>query len=194
MGVLRKGRTGEFLCAIGVGLFGLALVAGAVQSLRVERRLPAVDLFESGSKTYINKLLAQENYEGAIEELYMQSLMLPFDTATREDLGNLLAKRKRPEEAQTQFIELLRLRPDYAEGYKSLGSTYLESDQPELAASCFARAISLKPEFPAALNALGVALARLGDLPQAEKCFAKAVEISPEFADAKMYLFTARLG
>ena len=54
-------RTGKILFVLGVGLFTLAVAVGVIQSLRVERRLPAIDLFVSGSKEYINRLLAHEN-------------------------------------------------------------------------------------------------------------------------------------
>lgn len=186
------GRTGKLLYAIGVGVFAVALVAGVIQSLRVERRVPAIDLFVSGSKTYINELLDRKDFDGAIRQLKMQTRYLPFDAATREDLGILLGNQARPEQARAQFEELVRLRPDYAEGYNLLGSTYLDTDQPALAARYFSEAVRLNPEFPLAFNSLGVAYARLGRLTEAEQCFAKAVELAPVNKDARINLDRAR--
>lgn len=186
------GRAGKFLFPLGVGLFGLALAAGMIQSLRAERRLPAIDLFVSGSRAYINGLLAQKNYDGAIEQMRMQLRMLPDDSATHEKLGFVLGRQGRHEEARTEFQKLVRLRPDYAEGYNDLGITYQESGEPALAATCFAKAIRLKPEFPLALNNLGVAMGRLGKLPEAEECFARAIELVPNYDEAQNNLDKAR--
>lgn len=185
-------RIGRLLLAVEAGLFVLALAAGAIQSLRVERRLPAIDLFASGSNAYIDGLLAQKDYDGAIQQLQMQLRMLPDDSASHEKLGVLLDEHGQPEEARAEFQELVRLRPDYAEGHYHLGISYQESGQPALAADSFAKAIRLQPEFPLAVNNLGVAMAQMGKLPQAEACFARAVELLPDYEDAQRNLKKVR--
>jgi tetratricopeptide (TPR) repeat protein len=91
-----------------------------------------------------------------------------------------------------QFEQLVRLKPEYAEGYHLLGSTYLDTNQPELAAQQFADAAELDPRSPTVFNSMGVALAQLGMLREAEICFAKAVELDPEFVDARINLDRAR--
>jgi Flp pilus assembly protein TadD len=190
--VLLVGRTGRSLCAIGMVVFGLTFVAGIVESLRVERRLPVIDLIVSGPEDHIQALVVRKNYNAAIEQLQMQARLQPSDPATFEHLGNLLGTQARPREARTQFLQLLRLRPDYAEGYDYLGATYLNTGELTLAARCFEQAIRLKPELPLAHNNLGVAKARQGDVFEAEKCFAKAVELSPNYENARINLDNAR--
>jgi Flp pilus assembly protein TadD len=186
------GQSGRLLYAVGVGLFGVALVAGVIQSLRVEGRLPAVDLLMKGSGAYINLLITRKDDKGAIEQLQMQSRLVPPDAETHELLGKLLGDQGRPEEARIHFQELVRLRPEDAQGHWFLGSTYLDTNQPNLAASCFTEAIRLNPQYPQAFNSLGLASAQLGELAEAEKCFVKAVELSPTFTKAQINLNNVR--
>lgn len=188
----RVGRTGKLLFTCGAGLFVVAMLAGAAQSWRVERRLPVIDLFVSGPKAHIETLLARKDYDGAIKELQIQARLLPFDAATLEHLGSLLAIQGRQREARLQFQQLVRLRPDYAAGYAYLGSTYLDSGQAALAARNFEQAIRLDPKFASAHNNLGVALIQLGELAEAAKCFARAVELAPDYKDARANLVRAR--
>ena len=186
------GRNSRLLCAVGVGLFGAALAAGIIQSMRVDGRLPAIDLLRNGSGAYLNRLLARNDYDAAIAELEMQARMGLVDADARELLGKLLGKQGRPEEARAQFQELVRLRPEYAEAYCFLGNTYIDTNQPDLAADNFLQAIDLNSQLPSAFNGLGVARGQLGDLAAAEKCFAKAVELAPNYVDAQVNLDRAR--
>lgn len=186
------GRTGRVLFAIGIALFASAIIAGIVQSLRVEHTLPTIDLYAAGSKRDSSRLVARQEYDRAIEQLELQSRIMPYDAGTCEDLGNLLGAQGRPEAARVQFQMLVQLRPDYAEAYNSLGATYIDTGQPDQAASYFAAALELKPEFPLAFNNLGVAMVQLGELEQAAKCFAAAVQLSPDYPEAQANLDRAR--
>ena len=186
------GQKGRLLYAIGVGIFGVALVAGVIQSLRSDGRMPAVDLLANGSSAHINLLLARKDYKGAIEQLELQARIVPYDADNREHLGKLLGSQGRPEEARVHFQELVRLRPGDAGAHFLLGSTYIDMNQPALAGRCFAEAIRLNPQLAKAYNGLGVASAQLGELTEAEKCFAKAVELAPNSVEAQINLDKAR--
>ncbi len=186
------GRTGKILYAIGASLFGLAFVAGGIESLRVERRLPEIDLIVSGPEYHIKQLVTRKDYAGAIKQLEMQTRLQASNAAAHEHLGNLLGTQDRLPEARAQFQELVRLRPDYAEGHNLLGTTYLNAGQLALAARSFELAVRLKPDFSVAHNNLGVAKARLGDIAEAEKSFARAVELWPDYKEAQINLVNAR--
>lgn len=188
----RRSEASQLRLALAAGLLGLALVGGVIESLRVERRMPAVDLFGNGSKAYINYLLGEQDYQDAIEQLEMQTRMLPLEADNYEQLGNLLGRQGRPEQARAQFLKLVEMRPDYAEGYSLLGATYLDTQQPYEAIPYFARAIELNPRSAAAFNSLGVAVAQIGELEQAAQCFARAVELEPNYEDARKNLDRAR--
>jgi protein involved in temperature-dependent protein secretion len=77
-----------------------------------------IDLIVSGPEDHINDLVTREDYDRAIKQLTMQVRLQPDNSAAREHLGNLLGAQMRLEEAQVQFQELVRLRPDYAEGLR----------------------------------------------------------------------------
>lgn len=184
--------TGRLVSALGTALFVLTLVAGVYQSLRTERRLPAVDLFGHGAQRYIDDLVAQKDLDGAIEQLEMRRRMLPQDADTYEQLGNLWAIKGRPEQARLKFEELVRLRPEYARGYELLGSTFLDTNEPKSAGPCFAKAIEFDPKSASAYNGMGAAFASLGYMDDAEKCFAKAVELAPDLEGARINLERVR--
>jgi tetratricopeptide (TPR) repeat protein len=150
---------------MGTGLFVVAFISGAVQSWRLERRLPMIDLIVSGPEDHVDDLVTRQDYDRAIKQLTMQVRLQPDNAGAREHLGNLLGTQKRLDEAQVQFQELVRLRPDYAEGYSYLGSAYLDAGHLFLATNSFKRAIELNPDLPVAHNNLGVALARLSRGP-----------------------------
>jgi Flp pilus assembly protein TadD len=186
------GQTKRLIYAIGVGLFAVAMVAGIIQSMRVNGRLPAVDLLMNGSEANIKRLLAQEDYEGAIKELEMKSRIPPADPNTHERLGKLLFRQGRPLEARPHFQELLRLKPKYAEGHCLLGFTHIELNEPVLAEDNFNKAIELNPEMPSGFYGLGVAWGQRGELAHAEKCFAKTAELEPNYPGAQMNLDRVR--
>gem|GEM_PF-6111426 len=179
--------------ALSVGLFVMTLVAGVVQSLRVDRKLPAVNLFSEGAWNYIHDLLAHDDVDGAIAQLEMRKRIQPQDADTYEPLGSLLARSDRPQDARDNYEELVRLRPDYARGHHLLGTTYLNTNQPNLAARTFTRSIQLDPNSAPAYNGIGVILARQGQIAEAEKYFAKAVELDPNDEGARINLERARI-
>lgn len=185
-------QTGQVLYLLGVSLFVAALLAGLAQSFRVDHKPPSIDLFENGSREYINDLLANRDYGGAIRQLELQARLIPFEPSSYEHLGNILGSQGRTLEARAQFKKLIELRPNYAEAYRYLGSTYLQTGQPGLAAANFEKAIRLKPDFPIAINNLGLAMAEQGNLIKAEQCFAKAVELAPDYENARQNLERAR--
>lgn len=185
-------RTHGLLLALGVVFFLSTFVAGLVQSWRVERRLPVIDLIVSGPEHHVEKLVSQKDFNRAIEQLQIQVKLQPSDPATCEHLGNLLGLQGRTKEARVQFLKLVQMRPDYAEGHQNLGTTFLDTGELALAARSFERAIRLKPDFAVAHNNLGVARARTGDVVEAEKHFAKAVELLPDYESARINLESAR--
>lgn len=182
------GQMQKGLLILAAGVCGLTLVAGILQSVRTENRLPSVDLFVNGSTRSIDRLLAQDKLDGALRQLEMQSRLLPQDAATCEQLGALWGRLSRPQEARVQFEKLVQLRPDYAVGYNFLGCTYLETGELKLAIPCFVKAVDLDPEFAFAFNNLGKATAQSGQLQRAELFFAKALELMPDYREAQTNL------
>ena len=179
---------GRILIVISAGLFAALMIAGVMQSMKVEHRPPAVDLLATGARNSVERLVAAKDFDRAIEQLKLQTRIQPYDAGVHEDLGTLLASQARFEEARDQFRVLVKLRPDYSHGFLLLGSTYLDLREPERAMRCFAEAQHLQPDDPVVLNSAGVALMQLGDINQAAACFAEAVRLKPDFQDAQINL------
>lgn len=191
--VAEKTPIGRLLYAVGVGLFGVAVLAGGAQSMRRDGRLPSIGLLmQVPTGAYVRELIARKNYEEAARELQTQERMGPLDPDSRKLLGELLTGLGRPEDAQEQFKKYVQVRPKDAAGHCFLGYTYVDTGEPELAVSSFRRALELNPEFAQAFNGLGVALANLGKLADAEQCFERAIELMPNYADAQVHLERAR--
>jgi tetratricopeptide (TPR) repeat protein len=178
--------------AIAAGVLALGMAVGVLQSLRIEHQLPIVDVIGAGSREYIDLLVARHDDDAAIEQLQLQARLLPYDAPTFEQLGNLLNRQNRLDEARLAYESVLRIRPDSAEAYYYIGDMDLKAGRPFVAAKAFQEAIRFRPDFPAALNSLGVAFAYQGKLREAEENFARAVELRPDYAEARTNLETAR--
>lgn len=186
-------RTGRLVYAVSVGLFGVALAAGLVQSLRDNGRPPGIDLpMNVVTGGYVQQLITNKHYDQAIDELRTQVRMFPHDADSIELLGKLLGETGQHEKAQIAFQELVRLRPKDANARCLLGRAYLNLQEPDQASECFSQALSIDAEFPPAFNGLGLAHVQRGQFAEAEKYFARAVELAPTYAEARAHLTLAR--
>jgi Flp pilus assembly protein TadD len=59
-------------------------------------------------------------------------------------------------EAEREFLEVLRYRPEYAEAHMNLGVIYTGLNRLEEAEQSYARAVALKPDYAEAHYNLGV--------------------------------------
>jgi tetratricopeptide (TPR) repeat protein len=124
------------------------------------------------------------------------------DDAARwhNNLGILLARPGRLDEAATHYREALRLGQRAARGFDpalcsdeegahimvvmysahlNLGNVFLERGQIDKAANEYAAAIRVQPSSAAAHTQLGIALSELGQLDRAIEMFQKALQLDP---------------
>ncbi len=80
--------------------------------------------------------------------------------------------------------KLLRLRPNDANVWNSLGSAYFQLDGIAKAKSCYEKAIELDPTHAQYENNLGLTCSSTGDKLSAESHYRRALELNPEFAEA----------
>lgn len=106
--------------------------------------------------------------------------------------GNDLQQAGRPDLALVQYLDALRLKPDFAEAHYNLGVACREMELIDKALDSFRQATECKPGFAEAHNALGEMLGAKGRLPEAVEQFQKAVELDGDFLLARENLEAAR--
>jgi tetratricopeptide (TPR) repeat protein len=92
----------------------------------------------------------------------------------------------------TYYEQALRLRPDHAEGYNTLGIALMRVGQWARAAECFQQATRLAPSFATALNNLGTVQSYQGKWAEAASAFAQALELWPDNPESAYNLGNAR--
>jgi tetratricopeptide (TPR) repeat protein len=100
------------------------------------------------------------------------------------NLGAVLEKQGRMNEAFRHYSEALRLHPDLSAAHNNMGNILLARDKSDEAIHHYSEAFRLKPSFALAHSNLGIALFRKGRLEEARVHFRKALQIRPGYHDA----------
>ncbi len=95
------------------------------------------------------------------------------------DRGLQLYKEKDYAQAEAQFTEALKLRPDFALAANNLGFVYYKQEKYREAVRWFENTLKMDPSRAVAYLNLGDAYDRLGERQQAEKAYRTYLELSP---------------
>ena len=114
--------------------------------------------------------------------------LLPGDALTRVRLGEQYRDLGELESSLAQLREAVRLAPEEASYWNSLGMVLGGSDRMEEAEEAFRRARELDPQNEQYPFNLGLALSRLGRKDEASGFFRKALENDPGFEPARVEL------
>ena len=95
------------------------------------------------------------------------------------DRGLQFYKEKQYAQAETQFTEALKLRPDFALAANNLGFVFYKQDKFAEAARWFENTIKIDPSRAVAYLNLGDAYAKAGNVEQAKKAFKTYLELAP---------------
>jgi len=116
----------------------------------------------------------------AAEALYRSLLIqAPEQAPIHINLGMLLQRTSRGEEAAGHFREAARLRPDLPEPHNNLGVALQALGHLDEAALFFRKAITLKPDMAEAHRNLGIALKAMGELDEAAGSLMQAAVLRP---------------
>jgi serine/threonine-protein kinase len=85
-------------------------------------------------------------------------------------------------DAEASLKKSIALRPDYWDGYNSLGAFYHRQARYREAAAEFRRVLELTPDNAQAYNNLGAALKRLEDYSGAREAYEKAIALNPAYS------------
>ena len=95
------------------------------------------------------------------------------------DRGLQLYKEKRYAEAEAQFTEALKLRPDFALAANNLGFVFYKQEKYKEAARWFENTLKIDPSRAIAYLNLGDALAKAGEGDKARKAYQTYLELAP---------------
>jgi tetratricopeptide (TPR) repeat protein len=102
----------------------------------------------------------------------------------RYNLGALLGRQQRLEEAAEHLIAALQIRPEYPQALNALGLVRSKQHQPQLAAELIRKALHLQPDYAPAMLNLGNVLSELGQMSEAEHWIHEALRVRPRYAEA----------
>jgi Flp pilus assembly protein TadD len=108
----------------------------------------------------------------------------PTCSMCESNLGRVLARPGRFDEATAHVKRAMELRPDRPGPYENLGVIMLAQGRFREAEEHFRRAATLRPNHGGARNSLAAALAYQGRDAEAETEFKEAARLSPRFPDA----------
>ena len=109
------------------------------------------------------------------------------------NLGDVLVKEQRLDEALIHFRNALQIYPNYAEASNNLGYVLASQGRWSEAIAYYQAALRLRPDFLGAHRNLGVSLAETGRLDEAIGHFREVLRIDPGDADTHYNLATALL-
>jgi len=112
----------------------------------------------------------------------------PDSVLAHNNLGSLISKQGKHQEAIAHFSESLRIRPDMEMTHYNMGVELATLGQVDEAIEHYEEALKLRPDFDRALNNLGSLLAQKGRIEDAVHYWTRAVEIKPDYIGARCNL------
>jgi predicted O-linked N-acetylglucosamine transferase (SPINDLY family) len=122
--------------------------------------------------------------EAEAERLYRQILEQASPPEVLVNLGNLLARQGRRDEALAMYDRALAARPDFLEGLFNRAGLLLELKRPEDALENYERVVALRPDLFIAWNNRGSALRALQRHEEALGSFERATALNPSHVNA----------
>lgn len=128
--------------------------------------------------------MTDASLEETIELLNTQLLLRPNDAHKRFQLGNVLRRQGRIDEAITAFRRAVTIKPEFADAHFQLGLSYRDREDPTTALAYFNQAIAHKPEFLEALRYRAETCVLLEREEDALLSYEKVLELDPDDRDA----------
>lgn len=108
----------------------------------------------------------------------------PDSAMAHNNLGNILLRKGRVEDAIIHLQTALKIDPDYAEPHANLGSALFQNGQIDEALIEYQKSVEINPNFPGSQFNLGSAFLQKGQVDEAIIYFQKALEINPNYPEA----------
>lgn len=124
-----------------------------------------------------NALLDQGNLTGAEENLRKLIKKFPDDAFGHFQLGNVLFRQKKPEDAINSYREAIRVQPKYALAYNAIGIVYASQSRWEEAITEYKKALEINPNYGEGLTNFALALWQTNKKDEALSSLEKALNI-----------------
>ena len=120
----------------------------------------------------------------------------PQDAEVHNNLGNVLEKLEKFDEAENNYRQAILLEQNYTEAYYNLANLLNKLGKFDEAEINYIQAIKLRPNFAEAFNNLAKLLKELGRFNESIINFKKSLKINPELvtAEAEILFLTASIG
>jgi tetratricopeptide (TPR) repeat protein len=119
---------------------------------------------------------------------------VPNNSRAHNNLGAVLARRGRIDEAMAHYQRALEIKPDYADAHNNLGAVLTRRGRIDEAIAHYRRALEIKPDYAEAHYNFGITLRGRGRIDEAIDHYQRALEIKPDYADAHNNLGLALAG
>ncbi len=175
----------EFLSTLTPQLAGdaIAMNARLDAALPAAKPVPPPDGAHAPASPPSSTTVVVKDLQGADQKL-VTPLAIPSSArqlAQRaNDRGLQFFKEKKYPEAESQFTEALKLRPDFAQAANNLGFVYYRQDKFAEAVRWFENTLRIDPSRAVAYINLGDAYTRSGHADKAQKAFATYLELAPQ--------------
>lgn len=154
-----------------------------IPELAVTEDITAKNLFERGRFE-----LEDGNYEDALKFLDQAVQMDPANMSYQYARGQALVKLKRVQEAQEQFLTVLKADPVGQKGaFVDLAALYASQQQYEASANTYSQAMQVMPERGDVYLARGAVYVEMKEYDKAEADFKKAGEVNSTLVPASAY-------
>jgi len=164
----------------------LILVVWSIASLTSNRRPARNTVIAVALITVLGFALATRNqvgYWSDSEALFDHAQQVTDDNYVAfNNLGEAVAAKGRPEEAERWFAKAVQADPTYTPAHENLGMALIQEGRLDEGVASLTRATELDPGSYTALNKLGAALARKGQLDDALGVLNHALQLNPSFA------------
>jgi len=174
-------------------MFGFSLIATyLVFDLTLHRGFWAIVICVStvlvfGTAAYFRNRVWQEEIKLWVDVISKN----PKNNRGHHNLGLLLAKQGKVEQAIGHYYLALRIKPDHADVHFNLGNAFKDQGRFKEALNHYSEAFRILPDYAEAHNNMGLALVESGRIPEAVDQYSEALRINPEFKEALFNLGNA---
>ncbi|MCX6952351.1 MAG: tetratricopeptide repeat protein [Verrucomicrobia bacterium] len=115
----------------------------------------------------------------------------PTNARAHNNVGEILFRQDKREEALACFLEAVRLLPNYVDALNNVGNTLAQVGRPAEGLPYLETALALRPRYAETYNNFGNTYYELGRLDEAVTNYREAVRLKPKWADAQSNLGVA---